>query len=214
MSTITVDIWTDVVCPWCHIGKRRFDRALAAFEHRDDVRVRWRSFELDPTGEYDGALTIPETLTRRGMTRAQADEALRHVTNLAAEVGLDYRLHEARPVRSFDAHRLTHHAETAGRGDAVRERLLRAFTAENAVISDHATLATIAAEAGLDRDEVLAMLASDRHADAVRADEDLARRVGVTGVPFFLFAGTHGVAGAQPVEVLRDLLTTAWHAAG
>lgn len=214
-----VEIWSDVVCPWCAIGKRRFEAALAGFPHRDKVEVVWRAFELDP-----GAPPSPDTgggyeqrLARKyGVPVEQAAEMTAAMTRAAAGEGLDFRFDRARPGRTFDAHRLLHHARevagAAGQG-ALTERLLQATFTEGAPVSDRATLATLAAEAGLDRAAAEAVLASDRYADAVRADEARAARLGIGGVPFFVLDGRYGVSGAQPAEVLRGALEQAWSAA-
>jgi len=212
MTEITVDIWSDLVCPWCHIGKRRFDTALAAFEDRDDVRVRWHAFELDPEAPRESAMTIPQRMCRDlGMSAAQAHQGVAHLTKLAAESGMTYRLEDARPVNSFDAHRLMLFAEDRGVGEPVRERLMRAYTAEGARLSDHALLVALAAEAGLGSTEARELLAGDGYASAVRAGEEQGRRAGVTGVPTFVFGGVHHAFGAQPVALFADLLRRARH---
>ncbi|WP_084964970.1 DsbA family oxidoreductase [Thermoactinospora rubra] len=210
-TTMTVDIWSDLLCPWCYIGKRRFERALSAFAHREAVLVRWRSFELDPGLGSEPHLTLPERHLRDvGGTPAQAAQRLAAVADLAAAEGLDYRLDRALPVNSFDAHRLAHYGEHAGKGEAVRERLLRAYTSEGAVLSDLETLVRLGVEAGLDADATRRVLTGSDFADAVRADEIEAARLGVHGVPTFVFAGRYAVSGAQPAEVFTELLTQAW----
>jgi predicted DsbA family dithiol-disulfide isomerase len=214
MPTLTVDIWSDVVCPWCYIGKRRFEAALEGFEHRDAVAVRHRSFELDPNAPRQGTLTIPERMQRDlGLPAARAAEGLRTITALAAEVGLDYRLTDARPVNSFDVHRLLHFGEHRGTGDAVRERVMRAYTADGADLGDRGLLVGLAAEAGLDASDVEALLDGDDFADAVRADEALARRFGIRAVPSFVFDSRLTASGALPVAELADLLEHAWRSA-
>jgi predicted DsbA family dithiol-disulfide isomerase len=211
MPTITVDIWSDVVCPWCHLGKRRFEAALATFEHRSSVTVRHRSFELDPGGPRQSDLTIPQRMQRDlGLTPQRAEEGLRVLTALAAEAGLEYRLAQARPVNTYDTHRLLHLGEHRGLGDAVRERVMHAFTAEGADLGDRATLVRLGTEAGLDARDVEALLDGDDFGAAVRADEAMARRYGVRGVPSFLFAGRYAVSGALPVAELAELLRRAW----
>ncbi|XVQ13482.1 DsbA family oxidoreductase [Spirillospora sp. CA-255316] len=214
MVAIAVDIWTDLVCPWCFIGKRRFEAALDGFEHRDAVEVRWRSFELDPGAPAESSMTIPERIRRDlGMSDRQADETAARVTALAAEVGLTYRLDIARPVNSFDAHRVMHLAEDRGVGEAVRERLMTAYTAEGAALGDHDTLVAEAAKAGLDGAATRTMLEGDAYTAAVRADEQRAAAVGVNAVPSFLGGGKYLVAGAQEVEVFTLLLRRAWEEA-
>ncbi|MFC8824115.1 DsbA family oxidoreductase [Streptomyces sp. NPDC057137] len=210
MNEITVEIWTDVVCPWCFIGKRRFEKALAQFEERDAVRVHWRSFELDPAALRDAAETIPQRMLRRqGIPPERAAELLAGVSEQAAAEGLDYHLDRARPVNTFDAHRLAHHADTLGLAERFQERLMRAYTAEGASVADHATLITLAEESGLDTGPVREVLAGDAYTDAVRADEARAAQLGVSGVPSFVVAEKWSVSGAQPVDVLGGLLRRA-----
>jgi predicted DsbA family dithiol-disulfide isomerase len=214
MATITVDIWSDVVCPWCHLGKRRFEEALDSFEHRGSVIVRHRSFELDPNGPRQSTLTVPQLMQHNlGMSAEHAEEVLRTITAHAAEAGLDYRLAQARPANTYDTHRLLHLGEHRGVGGAVRERAMRAFTAEGADLGDRETLIRLGAEAGLDTRDVEALLDGDDFGDAVRADEALARRLGVRAVPSFVFGGRHGVSGALPVAELAGLLERAWRQA-
>jgi predicted DsbA family dithiol-disulfide isomerase len=210
MPEISVDIWMDLVCPWCFIGKRRFEEALSEFEHRDSVQVRWRSFELDPNASAEAVERAPALLQRKyGMTAEQAAEANARVTALAAEVGLKYRLEESWPVNSFDAHRVMHFATDQGVGRAVRERLMTAYTHEGVALGDRKTLAAQAAEAGLDEQATRAMLDGNDYTDAVRADEQEATAIGVNGVPAFVAAGKYLVSGAQPVEVFTLLLQRA-----
>ena len=207
MNEITVDIWSDVICPWCYIGKRRFEAALADFEDRDAVRVRWRSFELDPTTPADIDETIAQRMLRRqGIPPEQALDLLSGVTEVAAGEGLEYRLDLARPVNTFNAHRVVHFAAEQGRAEPLQERLMRAYAMEGASLADRETLTALAVAAGLDEPQVGAVLDGDSYADAVRADEDLARRFGVSGVPSFVFGEAYMTSGAQPVEVLAGLL--------
>jgi predicted DsbA family dithiol-disulfide isomerase len=211
MPDITVDIWFDFVCPWCHLGKRRWEAALAQFEHRDAVHVRWRSFELDPQGSREARLTIPQRMRQDlGLSARQAAEGVAALTALAADLGLTYRLDQARPVNSFDAHRLLHAATGHGVGELVGERLLRAYTSEGAHLADHPTLAALADEAGFPAEAARALLRGHDHADAVRADEDEARHRGVSGVPSFVITGRQVVAGAQSPDALLAELRMAW----
>jgi predicted DsbA family dithiol-disulfide isomerase len=211
MEPITVDIWSDVVCPWCYIGKRRFDLALADFPHRDAVRVRWRSFELQPDAPREPDIPLTQRIQRdQEVSRDQAERIGADVTALAADIGLTYRLDLARPANSFDAHRLLHRADELGVGEQVRERVMAAYMGEGAVVSDHATLTALAAEAGMDPADARALLYGDGHADTVRSDERRARSLGVTGVPTFVFNGVRGVAGAQPPDTITRLLHDAW----
>ncbi len=206
-----VEIWSDVVCPWCYIGKRRFEQALAAFPYRDQVEVVWRAFELDGaapaerTGGYAGNLAAKY--------RVPLDEAQRMLdgmTATAAAEGLAFNFSAARPGNTFDAHRLLHLAGARGVQDAVKERLMRATFTDGEPIGDAETLVRLVAEAGLDADEARAVLASDRYADEVRADERQASAYGISGVPFFVVDGRYGVSGAQPAEALGQVLAQAW----
>jgi predicted DsbA family dithiol-disulfide isomerase len=211
---VQVEIWSDVVCPWCAIGKRRFETALARFEHREEVAVRWRSFELDPAAPRERPGPLREHLAAKyGATPAQAQEMIDRMTGTAAADGWAFRLDRARGGNTADAHRLLHLAADRGVQDAVKERLLTAYLVDGEPIGDPDALARLAAEAGLDPAEARAVLASDRYLDAVRADEAQARAHGITGVPFFVVDARYGVSGAQPADALLDVLRTAWTAA-
>jgi predicted DsbA family dithiol-disulfide isomerase len=208
-----VEIWSDVVCPWCYIGKRRFESALARFEHRDDVDVVWRSFELDPTTPRHRPGNLAEHLSGKyGIDVAQARQLQDRVTAVAADEGLDYRFDLAQPTNSFDAHRLIHLARPYGRQDPMKERLLRAYFTEGRNIADLETLIELGHDVSLPHDEVRSMLSSDELADDVRADQREARALGISGVPFFVLDRTYGVSGAQPAEAMLDALHTAWAA--
>jgi predicted DsbA family dithiol-disulfide isomerase len=209
---VKVDIWSDVVCPWCYIGKRRFEAALARFPHRDEVDIVWRSFELDPaappTAELRG--THAEQLQAKfGRSRAEIDQMLARVTAMAAAEGLDFRFDLNRGGNSFDAHRLLHLAKAHGVQDPLKERLDRGTFTEGLAVSDHGELTALAVEAGLDEAEVRDVLAGDRYADAVRDDQAQARAYGITGVPFYVLDGRYGVSGAQPAEHFLQALTQA-----
>ena len=206
-----VEIWSDVVCPWCYIGKRRFERALAGFAHRDQVEVAWRAFELDSSAPAERHGGYAENLAAKyGVSVARAQEMIDTMTATAAQDGLDVRFDTARPGNTFDAHRLLHLAADRGVQDAVKERLLRATFSEGEPIGDADTLVRLVAEAGLDADEARAVLASDRYAAEVRGDQAQARAYGISGVPFFVVDGRYGVSGAQPAEALAQVLAQAW----
>jgi predicted DsbA family dithiol-disulfide isomerase len=208
---LTVEIWSDIVCPWCYIGKRRFEAALERFAHRDEVSVLWRSFELDPNAPVNPPGTSAERLAEKyGMTLEGAHAAHQNVTDLAAEEGLEYRLDIARGGNTFSAHRLIHEAAVHGRQAAAMERLMAAYFTEGEPVSDPETLARLVAEVGVDLDEARAVVFSDRHGDAVREDELLAAQLGIQGVPFFVLDRRYGVSGAQPAEVLLEALERAW----
>jgi predicted DsbA family dithiol-disulfide isomerase len=208
-----VEIWSDVVCPWCYIGKRRFEAALARFPQRSQVEFVWRSFELDPhavastqvQGDYGDRLAA-----KYGRSRAQAQQMLDDMTATAATEGLDFRFDLATGGNTFDAHRLLHLAQERGLQDPLKERLDAATFGQGLSVSDHDALTALAVEVGLDEAEVREVLGSDRYADAVRADEARAQAYGISGVPFFVVDGRYGVSGAQPAEVIEQVLTQAW----
>jgi predicted DsbA family dithiol-disulfide isomerase len=212
-NQLRIDVWSDVACPWCYVGKRRLEAALAAFEHADAVRVVWRAFELDPSAptEADPSVSLAERLARKyGTSVAQAEAMMRQMTETAARDGLEMRFDRARPGNTFDAHRLIHLAAERGLQGAMKERLLRAYFTEGALVSDPETLVRLAADAGLEPDEAKGALASDAHAEAVRRDEAEAAALGIHGVPCFVLAGRFAVTGAQPVETLLHVLRRAW----
>jgi predicted DsbA family dithiol-disulfide isomerase len=212
-----VEIWSDVVCPWCHIGKRRFEAALARFPHRDQVEVEWKSFELDPeapsapAGEPAGEHEYAERLaTKYGTDVASAQQMIDTMTAQAAAEGLDFRFDRAVRANTFDAHQVIHLAGLRGVQDAVKERLLRAYFTEGEAVGDRETLVRLAAEAGLSAAEVRTVLEEQRYAGAVRTDEAEAAAIGIRGVPFFVVDRRYGVNGAQPAEVLLQALERAW----
>jgi len=208
---MNVEIWSDVVCPWCYIGKRRFERAVASFDHPDELTVTYRSFELDPDAPGQRTGTHAEHLAGKyGMTIAQAEQASEQMTERAAADGLEFRFDLVRGGNTFDAHRLLHLAKDQGLQPQLKERLLRATFTEGLPIADKATLVRLAAEAGLAAAQAQAVLDGDAYADAVRADERQAARYGITGVPFFVADGKYAVSGAQPPEVLLQLLQRAY----
>ena len=205
-----VEIWSDIACPWCYVGKRRFEAALAAYEHRDEVRVTWRSFELDPSAprerEHDGATHLAQ---KYGTTREEALAMQQRMTDAAAGDGLELRFDIARGGNTFDAHRLLHLAAAHGAQDPLKERLMRAYLTEGELIADHAVLARLAIETGLPADEVRDTLATDRFAAEVREDERTAQRIGIHAVPFFVVDRAVGASGAHPPEALLELLRQA-----
>jgi predicted DsbA family dithiol-disulfide isomerase len=207
---MNVEIWSDIACPWCYIGKRRFEAALASFEGRDDVHVTWRSFELDPAAPREREGDNADHLAAKyGTTREAALGMFQNMTDVAAAEGLDFRFDIARGGNTFDAHRLLHLADHHGVQDAVKERFLRAYLTEGEVIGDPEVLQRLAVEAGLPVDDVLEVLGTDRYAAEVREEERTASALGITGVPFFVVDRTYGASGAQPPEALAELLRRA-----
>ena len=210
MAPLTVEIWSDVVCPWCYVGKRRFESALADFEHRDEVQTIWRSFQLDPNAPPERRVSSAEHLAGKyGMSVEQAERSNAQMTELAASEGLEYHLDRTRGGNSFDAHRLIQLAADHDLQDAMKERLMRAYFTEGEPVGDLDTLARLAGEVGVDAEPVLA---GDGYADAVLADVELAARIGIRGVPYFVLDRRFGVSGAQPVELLLQALEKAWEA--
>jgi predicted DsbA family dithiol-disulfide isomerase len=206
-----VEIWSDIACPWCYIGKRRFEQALAEFEHRDDVQLIWRSFELDPAApdELKGERAA-RLAAKYGMSVEQAREAEQRMVDTAAAEGLDFRFDIVRSGRTFDAHRLVHLAHEHGRGDEAKERLLRAYFTEGELMSDRDSLVRLGAEVGLDEQEIRAVLAGERYASEVRGDERTAAELGITAVPTFVIDRAIGVSGAHPPAALLEFLKQGW----
>lgn len=210
-ETMKVEIWSDVACPWCYIGKRRFESALAGFAHRDQVEVTWRSFQLDPEAPRASGRTVTEMLADKyGVSLSQAAAMNDRVAGIAAQEGLDYHLDQSQYANTFDAHRLIHLAAAHGLQEAMEERFFKAYFVEGAALGDHETLIGLATEIGLDAGEARTVLDSDAYADAVRADIRRARGFGISGVPFFAIDEKYGVSGAQPSAMFDAALEQAW----
>jgi predicted DsbA family dithiol-disulfide isomerase len=206
---LRVDIWSDIACPWCYVGKRRFEAALASFAERDSVQVVWRSFQLDPSAPR----TLPEApgyaerlAKKYGTTPAQGAAMINRMTETARLDGIAMDFDHIRPGNTFDAHRLLHWAHRADAQDALKERLFRAYLCEGKPIGEPDTLLGLVADLGLDVDGAQAVLATDAHAADVRADVAQARALGIDGVPFFVVGQRYGVSGAQSADTLRSVL--------
>ncbi|EGG37327.1 DsbA family oxidoreductase [Paenibacillus sp. HGF5] len=209
-----VEIWSDFMCPFCYIGKRRFESALEQFPHKDQVEVVYRSFELDPNASYKPGVSMDELLAAKyGMSIEQAKAANANVTQQAASVGLTYHMDRVIPANSFDAHRLVHFAAQHGKMKDMTERLFRAYFTDAENLEDKNLLADLAAEVGLEREQATAVLESDAFQSEVRADEAAATNLGIRGVPFFVLGGKYAVSGAQPLEVFTDALDKAYREA-
>jgi predicted DsbA family dithiol-disulfide isomerase len=207
---VKVEVWSDVVCPWCYIGKRRLENALARFERAGDVQVTWRSFQLDPSARRGDNVLTSEMLGRKyGASPAQVQAMQDRVTTLAAQEGLTYHLDRSVTANTFDAHRLTHFAGTHGVADDLHERLFRAALVDGETVDDTETLVRLATEVGLPADEARKVLDGDAYTDEVRDDIREARELGATGVPFFVFDRTYGISGAQPIEAFLETLRRA-----
>ena len=204
----TLEIWADIVCSWCYVGKRHLETALEGFGE-DDVEIVWRSFELDPTLPTDAGSADEELARRRGLTLAEARAMHEETERMGAEIGIRFDFARARRGNTFDAHRVLHMARDQGRQTPVLDRLLAAYFAEGEPIGDRAALARVAGSAGLDPEAVSAMLESDAHAADVRAEEREAAALGITAVPFFVIDRRYGLAGAHPAETLREAIAQA-----
>ncbi|NUR94493.1 MAG: DsbA family oxidoreductase, partial [Kribbellaceae bacterium] len=211
-----IDVWSDVVCPWCYIGKRRLEEALAG--SGDEAEVVWHSFQLDPSSTNDDPRDLATRLGEKyGRGREWGLQANAHVTEVAAEVGLEYHLDQAKPANTVDAHRVLHLArELAEAGEVpadtqgrFKERLLKAYFTDGLPVGDHATLTELATEVGLPTERVREVLAGTTYTDEVAADQAQALAYGANGVPFFVIDEKYGVSGAQPVEVFQEALRRA-----
>lgn len=210
--TLTVEIWSDLICPWCWIGKRRFDEALAAFAHAGQVEVVLRAYRLMPGHPVEPVEAMLAGKYR--MSSAQVDQMLRQVTDAAASVGLDYDLPGTLAGDTLDAHRLVKLAEATGRAHALTERLYRAYFCEHGSLFDHAALLDFAVEAGLERSAAEAVLGSNAYRAEVEADIARAEQIGGRGVPLFVFGGRYAVSGAQPADMFAQALDQAWRDGG
>jgi len=210
-----IEIWSDVVCPWCYVGKRNFEAALAAFEHRDDVEVTYRSFELDPSapavrhGDY-----VAHLARKYGMSQTQAQNMIDSMTKTGAGAGVVLDFERARPGNTFDAHRLLHLAKEKGVQQPLKERLMRATFTDGEPIGDREALVRLAAEAGIPPEEAVAALEGGAYAAEVRADEALALELGISAVPYFVVDRKFGIPGAQAPDVILQVLQRAWEKSG
>ena len=204
-----IEIWSDVVCPWCYIGKRRLERALGEFEHADEVEVTWRSFQLNPDAPAAAVPTLDYLAQRFG---PQSQAMTTRVAEMGKGEGLTLDFASSLTVNTLEAHRMLHLAADLGIGDAAKERLLRAHFTEGADVSDPETLTKLMTEAGADEARVREVLAGTEYADAVQADIDMARRLGANGVPFFVIDRKYGISGAQAAETFLHALRTAYAA--
>ncbi|GAB3794191.1 DsbA family oxidoreductase [Spirosoma humi] len=206
-----VEIWSDIMCPFCYIGKRKFEHALGQFAHKDQVNIVWKSFQLNPDMKTEPDKTINQYLAEvKGWSLAEAKQMNDRVTAMAREVGLSYDFDKAVVANSWDAHRLIQLAKQHGLGDAAEERLFKAYFTEGRDTSDHATLLELGLEIGLDKVAVEQLLSSHQFAEAVKQDVYEAQQVGARGVPFFVLNRRYAVSGAQQPETFLGALETAW----
>ncbi|NOV04327.1 DsbA family oxidoreductase [Paenibacillus planticolens] len=206
-----VEVWSDFACPFCYIGKRKFEAALEQFPNKNEVEVIYRSFELDPNAPKDVDYDVHDMLASKyGMSREQAKGMNDQMVGQAQSVGLTYHFDTMVVTNTFDAHRLTQFAAKHNKMHEMTERLLKAYFTESKHIGDHETLAELAAEVGLDKNEVAAMLAGDDYTKEVRSDEQTASQLGARGVPFFVIDRKYGISGAQSSEVFLQAVQKAW----
>jgi len=205
-----VEIWSDVMCPFCYIGKRRFEAALADFDGRDQVEIEWKSFQLNPDLKTDPSISIHDYLAEiKGWDPSYARDMNNQVTAMAAEVGLQYDMDRAVVANSFDAHRFAHFAKKHGKGPEAEEALFKAYFTEGKNIADHDTLADLGASIGLDAEEIRNTLNTDTYAHDVNQDIYEAQQIGVRGVPFFVLDNKYAVSGAQSSLVFLSALEKA-----
>jgi predicted DsbA family dithiol-disulfide isomerase len=208
---MNVDIWSDVVCPFCYIGKRKFESALSKFSHKEDIHIIWHSFQLSPDMEYTAGKSLNEWLAeKKGLTVQEAKQMNDHVSNLAAGTGLTFNFDIAKPANTFNAHRLIHFAAKFKLQDKAKERLLSAYFTEGLNVSDKDTLIQLGGEIGLDKKELEAMFDSDDMKYEVQSDIQEAEDNGIRGVPFFVFNRKYAISGAQSPEIFLAALNKAW----
>jgi predicted DsbA family dithiol-disulfide isomerase len=206
-----VEIWSDVMCPFCYIGKRRFEAALAQSTHKDEIQVEWKSFQLNPDMVTSPGTNINQYLAKiKGWTLEQAEEMNANVTGMAAEAGLTYNFDKAIVANSFNAHRFSHLAKKHGLGDAAEEQLFKAYFTDGKNTDDISTLIELGTTIGLDAAEVKQTLESDAYAGEVKEDIIEAQRLGVRGVPFFVLDRKYGISGAQAVPVFEETIKKAF----
>lgn len=206
-----IEVWSDIACPFCFIGKRRLQGALERFPQRDDIRVEWRSFQLQPQLVTDASRRINEYLaSTKGMPLAQVEQMQARVQEMGASEGIAFAMDRVVVANTFNAHRLLQWAQSEGRGDAMKERLMRAYFEEGANVDDEETLRALAVDAGLDAAQAATLLAGDGFTDEVRRDIAEARQQRISGVPFFVFDQKYAISGAQPAELFDQALARAY----
>lgn len=208
-----IEIWSDVACPFCYIGKRRLEEALSQFEHNNEVEIEWKSYLLNPDQKSNTGQSLYEYLSEaKGWTMEYTMQANQQVTAMAEEVGLHYNMDKAVVANTSEAHRLIQHAKTLGKGDAMEEALFKAYFVDGRNLADHQVLSQIAAECGIDEASATAALNNLEYAEAVQRDIYEGVQIGVRGVPFFVFDNKYGISGAQPLEVFTRTLEQTYQA--
>jgi len=208
---MNVEIWSDVMCPFCYIGKRKFEKALEQFPHKDDIKIIWKSFQLDPSTLTDPSLNTIENLRlKKGWSKEQAAETIAQVADIAKQVGLDFNFDKAVVANSFDAHRLSHLAKKYNLQNELEEKLFSAYFTEGKNTADYETLLKIATEIGMDREEVSEVLKGNTFANEVHQDVEQAQQIGVRGVPFFVLNQKYAISGAQESDTFLQALYKAY----
>lgn len=208
-----IEIWSDVACPFCYIGKRRLEEALSQFEHNNEVEIEWKSYLLNPDQKSNTGQSLYEYLSEaKGWTMEYTMQANQQVTAMAEEVGLHYNMDKAVVANTSEAHRLIQHAKTLGKGDAMEEALFKAYFVDGRNLADHQVLSQIATECGIDEASATAALNNLEYAEAVQRDIYEGVQIGVRGVPFFVFDNKYGISGAQPLEVFTRTLEQTYQA--
>lgn len=206
-----IEIWSDIACPFCYIGRRRLENAIEQFEHKDEVEIIWRSFQLDPSAPRQAEGTaIDHLMKKMGASREQVEGMHANLTQQAADLGLEYHFETTRPDNSLDAHRLIHLAAHHGLQGEMKERLQKAYFTDGLSIGNRETLVQLGAEVGLDADEVREAIEGDAYTEDVRADIRKAQMLGVNGVPFFVFDSRYAISGAQPSDLFLETLERTW----
>lgn len=209
-SKMKIEIWSDVVCPFCYIGKRKLEQALEQFSHKDQVEITWKSFQLDPEAPVEGGDYFEYLSQKKGWSLDYTRQLTQQVTQMAANAGLEYHFEKAITANSFDAHRLAHLASIKGLGDKASEVLFRAHFVEGKNIADHQTLAEIGATIGINEVEVKQLLAGNLFSEEVQQDIAEARKLQISGVPFFVIDRKYAISGAQDASLILQTLERAY----
>ena len=210
-TTMKIQIWSDIMCPFCYIGKRRIEGALAHFPHKDKVSIEWKSFQLDPNFKASEDDNVVHHLAKKyGKDIAWAEEMTANVTQTAKSAGLDFNFDKAIMANSFNAHRLLHLAKKYNLGDALKEQLLKAYFTEGKNVNDFDTLSELGQTVGLSKEEIKKVLHSDAFSEAVEKDIDMAQQIGIQGVPFFVLDNKYAISGAQSEEIFLQALEKTW----
>ncbi|MDM1045331.1 DsbA family oxidoreductase [Myroides sp. 1354] len=207
-----VEIWSDVMCPFCYVGKKHFENALEQLPFKDKIEVEWKSFQLDPTLPIEGASqsTIDYLVNRKGMPKEQIEGMMNHLQQAGAAVGIDFKQDISIPVNTFRAHRLIHFAQSKGKGNEMEEALFLAHFTEGKNVGKMEVLTELATSIGLDKEEVVALLSSENQTQEVKNDIEEAQALGISGVPFFVVDRKYGISGAQPIDTFAEALTQAY----